>query len=109
MQVLHEQVTITDVTGSSNNIGTVFVPKSVLFTTWESKQLDRGASRVAVNVENSLIAVGWNDNKAINFISTADSTDCLREEKNQKWKSRDTSTLSHQELQHVHGWSRQAW
>ena len=87
MQVLHEQVTITDVTGSSNNIGTVFVPKSVLFTTWESKQLDRGASRVAVNVENSLIAVGWNDNKAINFISTADSTEIVsvkRRIKNEK-------------------------
>ncbi len=41
-----------------------FFPKSVLFTTWEGKQLDRGTYRVAVNVENSLIAVGWIDNKA---------------------------------------------
>jgi hypothetical protein len=31
-------------------------------------------SRIAVNLPNQLVAVGWLDNKAVNFISTADTT-----------------------------------
>jgi len=54
-----------------------FAPKSVLFNSRESKSLSRGTSRVAVNVENSLVAVGWLDNKAVNFISTVDSTEIV--------------------------------
>ncbi len=44
---------------------------------------------MAVNVENSLIAVGWLDNKAVNFVSTADMTDMVfveRKVKNEKIK-----------------------
>ncbi len=33
-----------------------------------------GYYRCAVNVEHNILAVGWLDNKAVNFISTADST-----------------------------------
>jgi len=54
-----------------------YVPKSVLFTSRESATFDRGTCWLAVNVENSLIAVGWIDNKAVNFISTADTTDIV--------------------------------
>jgi hypothetical protein len=64
-----------------------FVPKSVFFNSCESKSPSRGTSRVAVNVENSLIAVGWLDNKAVDFISTADSTEIVSVEqriKNEK-------------------------
>jgi hypothetical protein len=42
-----------------------------LFTSTESHNLPRGTSRVAVNREHNMIAVGWLDNKAVNFISTS--------------------------------------
>jgi hypothetical protein len=51
-----------------------FLPKSVLFTSKEARELERGTSRIAVNLPNQLVAVGWLDNKAVNFISTADTT-----------------------------------
>jgi hypothetical protein len=46
----------------------------VLFTMCESKELPRGYTRQAVNPEHGMIAVGWLDNKAVNFISTSDTT-----------------------------------
>ena len=58
-----------------------FVPKSVLFTSRECRESDRGTTRMAVNVENSLVAVGWLDNKAVNFISTADTTEMVSVER----------------------------
>jgi len=50
------------------------LPKSVLFTTKDVKQYPRGHSVCAVNCDNNLIALGWLDNKAVNFISTSDTT-----------------------------------
>jgi hypothetical protein len=66
-----------------------FVPKSVLFAPRECREFERGTTRMEVNVENSLIAVGWLDNKAVNFVSTADTTDMVfveRRVKNEKIK-----------------------
>jgi len=48
--------------------------KSILFTAKEAKQHQRRYSTIAVNPENNLIALGWLDNKPVNFISTADTT-----------------------------------
>jgi hypothetical protein len=50
-----------------------FLPKSVLFTSKEAREIERGTSRIAVNQANQFVAVGWLDNKAVNFISTADT------------------------------------
>jgi hypothetical protein len=36
-----------------------FLPKSVLFTASEGRNFSRGTTRLAVNVEHSLIAIGW--------------------------------------------------
>ena len=52
-----------------------FVPKSILFTSSEVKQLPRGTNRCVVNESHNILAVGWIDNKAVHFISTADTTD----------------------------------
>jgi hypothetical protein len=51
-----------------------FVPKSTLFTPAEARSLPRGTIRYAVNPTHNIIAAGWLDNKAVNFISTADTT-----------------------------------
>ncbi len=51
-----------------------FVPKSTLFTSSEARNLPRGTIRYVVNPTHNLISVGWLDNKAVNFISTADTT-----------------------------------
>ncbi len=51
-----------------------FVPKSILFTPAEVRVLPRGTTRAAVNPDHNMIAVGWLDNKAVHFISTADKT-----------------------------------
>jgi len=51
-----------------------FVPKSNLFMASEARSLPRGSIRYAVNPMHNLIAIGWLDNKAVNFISTADTT-----------------------------------
>jgi hypothetical protein len=51
-----------------------FVPKSTLFIPAEARSLPRGTIRYAVNPTHNIIAVGWLDNKAVNFISTADTT-----------------------------------
>jgi hypothetical protein len=51
-----------------------FVPKSTLFTPAEAISLPRGTIRYAVNPTHNIIAVGWLDNKVVNFISTADTT-----------------------------------
>jgi hypothetical protein len=51
-----------------------FVPKSTLFTSTEARTLPRGTSRIAVNREHSMITVGWLDKKAVNFVSTSDTT-----------------------------------
>jgi hypothetical protein len=39
--------------------------------------LPRGTQRLAVNEENQMIAVGWLDNKAVHFVSTADTTETV--------------------------------
>ncbi len=54
-----------------------FVPKSILFTPSEVRTLPRGTQRLAVNHEHQMIAVGWIDNKAVHFVSTADVTDTV--------------------------------
>ncbi len=51
-----------------------FVPKSILFSRSEVRTLPRGTQRIAVNRDNNMLAIGWIDNKAVHFISTADST-----------------------------------
>jgi hypothetical protein len=51
-----------------------FIAKSILYTTAEVKSLPRGTYRYADNTEHGMVAVGWIDNKAVHFISTADST-----------------------------------
>ncbi len=51
-----------------------FAPKSILFTPAEARSLPCGTIRYAVNPTHNLISVGWLDNKAVNFISTADTT-----------------------------------
>ena len=51
-----------------------FVPKSTLFTPTEARTLPRGTARIAVNKEHNMLAVGWLDNKAVNFVSMADTT-----------------------------------
>ena len=61
-----------------------FLPKSVLFTPRECKEFPRGTTRMAVNVDNSLVALGWIDNKVVNFISTADTTDIASVERRVK-------------------------
>ncbi len=45
-----------------------------MFTPKENRELERGTSRCAVNTAHSMVAVGWLDNKAVHFISTADTT-----------------------------------
>lgn len=50
------------------------VPKSILFSSSETKSLPRGFTRYAVNPTHNMVAVGWLDNKAVHFISTADTT-----------------------------------
>jgi uncharacterized protein YdeI (YjbR/CyaY-like superfamily) len=52
-----------------------FVPKSILFTSSEVKQLPRGTQQCIINESHNILAVGWIDNKAVHFISTADTTD----------------------------------
>jgi len=51
-----------------------FVPKSTLFTASEARTLPRGSIWFAVDPTNNIISIGWLDNKAVNFISTADTT-----------------------------------
>jgi Transposase IS4 len=50
------------------------VPKSIQFTSAETRDLPRGHCRYAVNTTHNMIAVGWLDNKAVHFITTADTT-----------------------------------
>ncbi len=50
------------------------VPKSILFSSSETKSLPRGFTRYAVNPTHNMVAVGWLDNKAVHFISTAHTT-----------------------------------
>jgi len=49
------------------------VPKSSLFTPSEARSLPRGTTRIAVNKQHNRVAVGWLDNKAINFIFISDT------------------------------------
>ncbi len=51
------------------------LPKSILFTPSEVRQLPRGTQICVVNEENEMLAVGWIDNKAVHFISMVDSTE----------------------------------
>ena len=51
-----------------------FVPKSILFTPAEVRQLPRGTQRCVVNEDHQMLAIGWIDNKAVHFVSTADTT-----------------------------------
>jgi hypothetical protein len=53
------------------------VPKSILFTTNEVRQLPGGTQQCVVNEEHQMLAVGWIDNKAVHFISTADTTETV--------------------------------
>jgi len=45
-----------------------------MFTLSKGHSLPRGTSRIAVNKQHNMVAVGWLDNKAVNFISTSDTT-----------------------------------
>ncbi len=59
-------------------IGTIrssrkFIPKSILFTPAEVREMPRGTQRCVVNNDHNMLAVGWIDNKAVHFISTADT------------------------------------
>jgi hypothetical protein len=54
-----------------------YVPKSILFTSSEVRELPRGTQHCVVNSEHQMMAVGWIDNKAVHFISTADTTDIV--------------------------------
>jgi hypothetical protein len=54
-----------------------FVPKTILFTPSEVRTLPRGTQHVAVNHEHQIIAMGWIDNKAVHFVSTADLTETV--------------------------------
>ncbi len=49
-------------------------PKSILFTPPEVRGMPRGTQRCVVNNAHNMLAVGWIDNKAVHFISTADTT-----------------------------------
>jgi hypothetical protein len=51
-----------------------FIPKSILFTPTEVREMSRGTQRCVVNNDHNMLAVGWIDNKAVHFISTADTT-----------------------------------
>jgi hypothetical protein len=51
-----------------------FVPKSTLFTPSEARSLPRSTTKIAVNKQHNMVAVGRLDNKAVNFISTSDTT-----------------------------------
>jgi hypothetical protein len=53
------------------------LPKSVLFNKSEVKALPRGTTRMAVNREHHLQAIGWIDNTAVCFISTADTAEMV--------------------------------
>jgi hypothetical protein len=54
-----------------------FVPKSILFTPTEAHTLVRGAHCIAVFHERQILAVDWLDNRSINCISTADTSDIV--------------------------------
>ena len=48
------------------------LPKSIIISDKESKDRSRGTAKCAVNIEHGLVAFGWNDNKAVHIISSAD-------------------------------------
>jgi hypothetical protein len=48
-----------------------FLPKNILFTPSEVRQLPRGTHRCVVNEENQMLAVSWIDYMAVHFVSTA--------------------------------------
>jgi len=54
-----------------------FVPRSILFTSSKIRKLPRGTHRIAVDHDHQMMAVGWVDNRAVHFISTADTTDIV--------------------------------
>ena len=54
-----------------------FVPRSILFSASELRTLPRGTHRIAVDHDHHMMAVGWVDNKAVHFVSTADTTDIV--------------------------------
>jgi hypothetical protein len=52
-------------------------PKSILFMPAEVRQLPRGLQWCVVNEEHQILAIGWIDNKAVHFISTADTMETV--------------------------------
>ncbi len=54
-----------------------FVPRSILFSSSDIRTLPRGTHCIAVHYDHHLMAVGWVDNKAVHFVSTADTTDIV--------------------------------
>jgi hypothetical protein len=53
------------------------LPNRILFIPKDGKKYPCGHSVCAVNLDNKLIALGWIDNKVVNFISTLDTTEIL--------------------------------
>ncbi len=49
------------------------MPKSILFSLAEVKEMPRGIQRCVVNNDHNMLAVGRIDNKAGHFVSTADA------------------------------------
>ena len=49
----------------------------MLLTATDVKWLGHGHSVCAVNRDNNIIAIGWLDNKPVNFISTSDATEVV--------------------------------
>jgi hypothetical protein len=52
----------------------LLLPKSVPLTATDVRWLGRGHSVCAVNRDNNLLAIGWLENKPVNFNSTLDTT-----------------------------------
>ena len=50
-------------------------PKAAIFTKAIARKERRGASRLAVNLENNMVAMGWIDGNPVQLITTADGTE----------------------------------
>jgi hypothetical protein len=53
----------------------VRILQAVIFTEAEARKEKRGTSRLAVNKENNLVAIGWIDGNPVHMITTADGTE----------------------------------
>jgi hypothetical protein len=76
--------------GTCNSNRRMF-PKAVIFTKAEARKEKRGTSRLAVNKENNLVAIGWIDGNPVHMITTADGTEITsvkqRIQQEQKYQS----------------------